>query len=93
MHRTQNLAVFPEEDDNPAVREAYADDNLKVNEFLYRRVDITDVVAAQLLASQHAPAIGFRKYVISATTPFLQEDLPSITGRCPAGVAAARSRI
>src|SRR5438067_13942126 len=35
---------FPEEDDDRAAREAYRDDNLKVNEFLNRRADIADVV-------------------------------------------------
>ena len=62
---------FPEEDDNEEVRAAYSDDNLKANEFLYRRVEIEDVVSAHLLALQRAPAIGFRKYIVSATTPFL----------------------
>ena len=57
---------FPEEDDNPAVREAYTDANIKANEFLYRRVDIEDVVSAHLLAAQHATAAGFAKYIISA---------------------------
>ena len=37
---------FPEEDDNRAVRDAYTDANIKTNEFLYRRVDIEDVVSA-----------------------------------------------
>jgi UDP-glucose 4-epimerase len=31
---------FPEEDDNPALRQAYGDDNVNVNEFLYRRVNL-----------------------------------------------------
>jgi UDP-glucose 4-epimerase len=47
------------------VREAYSDDNVKANEYLYRRVDIEDVVTAHLLAWQRALAIGFRKYIIS----------------------------
>lgn len=66
---------FPEEDDDPKVRKAYSDANVKVNEYLYRRVDIEDVVSAHLLASEHAPSIRFRKYIISATTPFSPEDL------------------
>jgi hypothetical protein len=52
--------LFPEEDDNQEVRAAYADDNLKANEYLYRRVEIEDVVSAHLLALRRAPAIGFR---------------------------------
>jgi len=41
---------FPEEDDDRAKRRAYDDANLKVNELLYRRADIEDVVSAHLLA-------------------------------------------
>ena len=54
---------FPEEDDDSAVREAYADANIKVNEYLYRRVDLEDVVSAHLLAAERAPALGFRRSV------------------------------
>jgi len=46
---------FPEQDDDKNVREAYSDDNVKVNEYLYRRVEIEDVVTAHLLASERAP--------------------------------------
>lgn len=66
---------FPEEDDNAAIREGYADANAKVNEFLYRRVDIEDVVSAHLCAMERADDIGFGKYIISATTPFRPGDL------------------
>jgi UDP-glucose 4-epimerase len=74
---------FPEEDDNPVVRAAYADDNLKVNELLYRRVDLEDVVSAHLLAMQHAPAIGFGRYIVSATTPFVPADLAELRVDAP----------
>ncbi|WP_119461520.1 NAD-dependent epimerase/dehydratase family protein [Rhodospirillaceae bacterium SYSU D60014] len=93
-HRNQGLAClvlrtsrfFPEEDDNKAVREAYPDANIKANEYLFRRVDIEDVVSAHLLAAEHAPAIGFRTYVISATTPFLPDDLPDLRSDAPLAV-------
>jgi nucleoside-diphosphate-sugar epimerase len=83
FHRNHQLACivlrtsrfFPEEDDQKNVRQAYEDRNIKVNEFLYRRVDIEDVVSAHLLAMEKAPAIGFARYIISATTPFKQDDL------------------
>ena len=65
---------FPEEDDDPEARAAFADANLKANEFLFRRVAIEDVVEAHLVAAERAPSIGFGKYVISATTPFRRED-------------------
>jgi nucleoside-diphosphate-sugar epimerase len=66
---------FPEEDDNIKIRAIYTDANLKANEFLYRRVEIEDVVSAHLAAAQRARAIGFGTYIISATTPFLPADL------------------
>ena len=65
---------FPEADDDPDARAAFAPDNLKANEFLYRRVAIDDVVDAHLLAAERAPPIGFGRYVISATTPFRRDD-------------------
>jgi len=74
---------FPEEDDNPDVRARYADPNVKTNEFLARRVDIEDVVSAHLLAAERAPARGFGKYIISATTPFGPEDLAELRTDAP----------
>ncbi len=41
---------FPESDDRDDVRSAYEDANLKVNELLYRRVDLEDVVSAHQAA-------------------------------------------
>jgi nucleoside-diphosphate-sugar epimerase len=78
---------FPEEDDNPAVREAYDDTNVKVNEFLHRRVELQDVVDAHLLALEKATAIGFGRYIISATTPFQTDDLRELHVNAPKVVA------
>jgi UDP-glucose 4-epimerase len=77
---------FPEEDDRDEVRTAYADDNLKANEYLYRRVDLEDVVSAHRLALDRAAAIGFREYIISATTPFTRGDLSELRADAPAVV-------
>ena len=77
---------FPEEDDQPAVRAARADSNNKANEFLYRRVDIEDVVEAHLLALAKAREIGFARYIVSATTPFAREDLALLRADAPAVV-------
>ncbi|MDR3444842.1 NAD(P)-dependent oxidoreductase [Dyella sp.] len=74
---------FPEEDDDRTVRARYTDDNLKANEYLHRRVDIEDVVSAHLLAARRAPMLGFRRYIISATTPFLPEDLAELRVHAP----------
>jgi UDP-glucose 4-epimerase len=77
---------FPEEDDDESRRAAFAADNLKANEFLYRRVEIEDVVSAHLLAAQRARSIGFRRYIISATTPFSTADLMELRNAAPAVV-------
>jgi UDP-glucose 4-epimerase len=69
---------FPEEDDDPAVSKRYQIANVQANEMLYRRVDIEDVVSAHLLAVEKAAALGFRRYVISATSPFTQGDLAAL---------------
>lgn len=74
---------FPEVDDKRDVRERYEDGNAKANEFLYRRVDIEDVVSAHLLAMEKAPAIGFERYIISATTPFTKDDLSELRTDAP----------
>jgi UDP-glucose 4-epimerase len=77
---------FPETDDRDDVRAAYDDANLKVNELLYRRVDLEDVVEAHRLALERAPAIGFGRYVVSATTPFTREHLGALRVDAPAVV-------
>ncbi|MBW7965629.1 NAD(P)-dependent oxidoreductase [Bradyrhizobium sp. BR 10261] len=69
---------FPEADDDPAMRSAYALDNAQANELLYRRLDIADAVSAHLLAVARAPAIGFGRYIVSATSPFSQHQLAAL---------------
>jgi UDP-glucose 4-epimerase len=77
---------FPEPDDRDDVRRAYEDLNIKVNELLYRRVDLEDVVSAHLLALERAPALGFGRYIISATSPFTPDDLVAIRTDLPSVV-------
>lgn len=69
---------FPEDDDEKGKRTAFSGENLKTNEFLFRRVELEDVVQAQLLAAEKAEGLGFGKYIISATSPFLPEDLAAL---------------
>jgi UDP-glucose 4-epimerase len=96
VHRDHGLPVvilrtsrfFPEPDDRDEVREAYPDANLKVNELLYRRVDLEDAVAAHALALDRAPALGFDRCIISATTPFTREDAAALQHDAPKVVAA-----
>jgi UDP-glucose 4-epimerase len=77
---------FPEDDDRPDARSAFDDLNLKVNELLYRRVDLQDAVDAHLLALERAPELGFGRYIISATTPFGTDDLAELHRDAPAVV-------
>jgi nucleoside-diphosphate-sugar epimerase len=94
IHRDHGLAVvilrtsrfFPESDDREDVRAAYSDANAKVNELLYRRVDLEDAVDAHRLALERADEIGFGRYIISATTPFMREDLAELRVDAPAVV-------
>jgi UDP-glucose 4-epimerase len=95
VHRDHGLPVlilrtsrfFPEPDDRDEVRTSYLDLNLKVNELLYRRVDLEDAVRAHLDALDRAPALGFGRYIISATTPFSRADAAALHADAPAVVA------
>jgi nucleoside-diphosphate-sugar epimerase len=50
-------------------------------------VDIEDVVDAHLCALERAPALGFGRYIISATTPLRPEDAAELRRDAPAAVA------
>lgn len=78
---------FPEADDDESQRAAMDDANLKTLEYLYRRVDIEDVVDAHLLARERAPELGFDRFIISATTPFRPEDVTALRNDAPAVLA------
>ncbi len=74
---------FPEPDDRDEVRAAYDDANLKVNELLYRRADLADVVSAHQRALDRAPELGFGRYIVTATTPFTRDDLAELAVDAP----------
>ena len=74
---------FPEDDDDPAVRQHYARANVQANELLFRRVDLEDVVGAHLQALARAPDIGLACFIVSATTPFSSADLAELRARAP----------
>ena len=74
---------FPEEDDDSLKGEGFEDDNAKANEYLFRRVELEDVVNAHLAAAKRASVLGFGRYIISATTPFLPEDLSGLNSNAP----------
>jgi UDP-glucose 4-epimerase len=74
---------FPEPDDSADIRQSYDQLNMKVNELLYRRVDLEDIVTAHQLALEKAPKLGFGRYIISATTPFSPDDVGALATDAP----------
>jgi len=74
---------FPEADDDAAIRDAYEPANAQANELLNRRADIADIVDAHIQAAERARAIGFGRYIISATTPFCADDLQALRHDAP----------
>jgi UDP-glucose 4-epimerase len=78
---------FPERDDQKDTRERYSAANAQVNELLNRRVDIEDVLGAQLCAIERATQIGLGLYLISATSPFTRDELQALRDDLPAVVA------
>jgi UDP-glucose 4-epimerase len=78
---------FPEDDDNRHKREAFDDDNLKLNELLFRRADLYDMVTAHVSALHRAPELGFGNFIISATSPFQPQDAQALAVDTPSVVA------
>jgi UDP-glucose 4-epimerase len=74
---------FPEDDDSDATREAFGAENSKVNELLFRRVDLADAVSACHAAVNHAHGVGFGRYIISATTPLDCQDVLDVRRDAP----------
>jgi UDP-glucose 4-epimerase len=78
---------FPEKDDVAERRDAYDHSNLMVNELVYRRVDTEDVVSSHVVAMERAAALGFGKFIITATTPFTRADVAELGVNAPAVLA------
>jgi len=107
-HRNDGLACvilrasrfFAEGDDMPHLYDGRSDDNVKANEYAFRRVALEDVVDAQLRAAVRAPHLGFGRYVVSATTPFSRQDMARLrtdaatvfAARAPLAAAAWQQR-
>ncbi|GLB34225.1 putative NAD dependent epimerase dehydratase family protein [Lyophyllum shimeji] len=96
VHRQSGMPVvvlrtsrfFPEPDDADEVRAEWDDENLKVCELAYRRVDIADVVSAHVCALEKAGKgeVRWGRYVVSAPTPFVrcEELMRRLDGDAPA---------
>ena len=74
---------FPEADDDAELRQRYDDLNLKLNEFLYRRVELTDAVDAHLCAIARLPELRSGRFIVSATSPFAREHAAQLRGALP----------
>jgi UDP-glucose 4-epimerase len=93
-HRKRGLPIivlrtsrfFPEQDDDPGIRREYTTSNVQAIELLYRRVDIEDAVSAVLCGLERVSAIGFGRYIVSASTPFTSADLELLGRDAPAVV-------
>src|SRR5262249_48213625 len=78
-----------------ATRSRYESANAQANELLYRRADIADMVAAHLSAEARLSEgefrrdRGFRRYIISARTPFQRGDC----GQLRSGAAEVVQRL
>jgi len=66
---------FSEDDIQFELRRRYDQNNLKVNEFICRRVDIRDVVNAHAQAVVKADELGFENLIISASSPLCINDM------------------
>jgi len=92
IHKLHGLPVlilrtsrfFPEEDDTP--KSDVSDANVKVNEYLFRRVALQDVVRAHEVAMEKAKELKFDTFIISAKTPLQDSDLPEMATNFPAVV-------
>ena len=81
---------FHEPDDDAAARARFTDANIKTNEFLYRRVDVADIVSAHVLAMANAAAVVEQHkrtpqgiayapiFVVSALSPLRLEDMDAL---------------
>src|SRR5579875_3390928 len=75
---------FPEEDDT---HRDISGENMKANEFLHRRLTVEDAAEAHVVALNHAPALGFGTFVLSAPTPFVPADARALKEDAAAVVA------
>lgn len=95
IHRDHGLPVvvlrtarfFERPDEAEAGRLGLDPRNLQVVEFLNRRVDLRDAVSAHRAALERAPAIGFGRFIVSATSPFEPDDRAALRGRAAEVVA------
>jgi UDP-glucose 4-epimerase len=77
---------FPEADDM-AHAIAQSGPNTKANEFLFRRLTVSDAAEAHVAALAKAPELGYDLFIVSATPPFVRADCAALMRDAPAVVA------
>ena len=77
---------FPEEDDM-AHTIVQSDANTKTNELLFRRLTVEDAAEAHVAALNAAPRLQFDTFIVSARTPFREEDRAALWADASAVVA------
>jgi UDP-glucose 4-epimerase len=76
---------FPEEDDM-AHTIVQSEPNTKLNELLFRRLTVDDAAEAHVAALDAAPRLGFDTFIVSAPTPFREEDCAGLWTDAPSVV-------
>ncbi len=77
---------FPEADDM-AHTIVQSDANTKANEYLFRRLGLADAVESHVVALELAAQIGHDIFLVSARTPFVEDDCPQLIAQAPDVVA------
>lgn len=75
---------FPEEDDTLKFPNG---PNLKANEFLNRRLTVSDAAAAHVVALERIKGRGCDTFILSAPTPFSRDDTQSLVSDAPSVIA------
>ena len=83
---------FPETDDDSDTTSIFVDGNIKANEFLYRRVDIEDVVSALCSLKTAPPHSALPSTSSAQLPPFTREDADELARDAPAVVRRTLSR-
>lgn len=75
---------FPEDDDT---HQALSGPNMKANELLHRRLTVEDAARAHLVALEQAPILGCETFILSAPTPFSNDEAPALKRDAAAVIA------
>jgi len=94
IHRAHGLPItilrtsrfFPEDDDM-AHTIAQSEPNTKANELLFRRLSLADAVESHVVALRRGAELGLDTFIVSARTPFHEDDCAALIDDAPAVVA------